>query len=207
MIVPHMSVNRCTWPQTDLDIAYHDTEWGVPVHDDRVLFEFLTLEGAQAGLSWATILKKRENYGRAFADFDPARVARFTPSRVNKLLEDPGIVRNRLKVESTVSNAQAFLKVQKEFGTFDGYVWRFVDGRPLINAWRSLNEIAPRTPESDALSKDLQRRGFRFVGSTICYAFMQAVGMVNDHVTSCFRYKEIHEHPKKALDAERSVIE
>ena len=177
-------MNRCTWPQAEVDIAYHDTEWGVPVHDDRVLFEFLTLEGAQAGLSWSTILRKRDNYRSAFADFDPARVARFTPARVNKLLQDPGIVRTRLKVESTVSNAQAFLKVQKEFGTFDGYVWRFVDGRPLINTWRSLNEIASRTPESDALSKDLQRRGFRFVGSTICYAFMQAVGMVNDHVTS-----------------------
>ena len=189
-------MNRCTWPQTDLDIAYHDTEWGVPVHDDRVLFEFLTLEGAQAGLSWSTILKKRENYSRAFADFDPGRVARFTPARVNKLLQDPGIVRNRLKVESTVSNARAFLKVQKEFGTFDSYVWQFVDGRPRINAWRSLSEIAPKTPESDALSKDLQRRGFRFVGSTICYAFMEAVGMVNDHVTSCFRYKELLEHAK-----------
>lgn len=189
-------MNRCTWPQTELDIAYHDTEWGVPVHDDRVLFEFLTLEGAQAGLSWSTILKKRENYRRAFADFDPARVARFTPARVNKLLEDPGIVRNRLKVESTVTNARAFLKVQKEFGTFDSYVWRFVDGRPLINAWSELAEIAPRTPESDALSKDLQQRGFRFVGSTICYAFMEAVGMVNDHVTSCFRYRELLELAK-----------
>jgi len=190
-------VNRCTWPQTELDIAYHDTEWGVPVHDDRVLFEFLTLEGAQAGLSWSTILKKRENYRRAFADFDPARVARLTPARVNKLLQDPGIVRNRLKVDSTVSNARAFLTVQKDFGTFDNYVWRFVNGRPRINAWRSLGEIAPRTPESDALSKDLQQRGFRFVGSTICYAFMEAVGMVNDHLTSCFRYKEILERPKK----------
>jgi DNA-3-methyladenine glycosylase I len=190
-------VKRCTWPQTELDIAYHDTEWGVPVHDDRVLFEFLTLEGAQAGLSWSTILKKRENYRRAFVDFDPARVARFTPARVNKLLQDPGIVRNRLKVESTVSNARAFLKVQEEFGAFDSYVWRFVDGRPRVNAWRSLREIAPQTPESDTLSKDLQQRGFRFVGSTICYAFMEAVGMVNDHMTSCFRYKEIIEHAKK----------
>ena len=190
-------MNRCTWPQTELDIAYHDTEWGVPVHDDRVLFEFLTLEGAQAGLSWSTILNKRENYRRAFADFDAARVAQFTPARVNKLLQDPGIVRNRLKVESTVTNARAFLKVQKEFGTFDSYVWRFVGGRPLINAWSELGEIAPRTPESDALSKDLQQRGFRFVGSTICYAFMEAVGMVNDHVTSCFRYKELLGHAIK----------
>jgi DNA-3-methyladenine glycosylase I len=193
-------LNRCTWPQTELDIAYHDAEWGVPVHDDRVLFEFLTLEGAQAGLSWSTILKKRENYRRAFADFDPTRVGRFTPARVSKLLQDPGIVRNRLKVESTVSNARAFLKVQQEFGTFDNYVWRFVDGRPRINAWRSLSEIAPRTFESDALSRDLQRRGFRFVGSTICYAFMEAVGMVNDHVTTCFRYKELLEPSKKELD-------
>jgi DNA-3-methyladenine glycosylase I len=184
-------IHRCTWPQTELDIAYHDTEWGVPVHDDRVLFEFLILEGAQAGLSWSTILNKRENYRRAFANWEPALVARFTPARVNRLLQDPGIVRNRLKVNSAVSNARAFLTAQEEFGTFDNYVWRFVDGRPRVNAWRSLREIAPRTPESDALSKDLQKRGFRFVGSTICYAFMQAVGMVNDHLTSCFRYKEL----------------
>jgi len=186
-------VKRCSWPRTELDIAYHDTEWGVPVHDDRVLFEFLTLEGAQAGLSWSTILKKRDNYRRAFADFDPASVARFTRARVDKLLHDPGIVRNRLKLDSTVSNARAFLKVQKEFGTFDRYVWRFVNGRPRINRWRGLGEIAPRTPESDALSKDLRQRGFRFVGSTICYAFMEAVGMVNDHLITCFRYKEILE--------------
>ena len=184
-------VKRCTWPRTEIDIAYHDTEWGVPVHDDRVLFEFLTLEGAQAGLSWSTILKKRQNYRRAFADFDPARVARFTTARVNRLLNDPGIVRNRLKVNSTVSNARVFLAVQDEFGSFDEYVWRFVDGRPRINKWRSLSQIAPRTAQSDALSMDLLQRDFRFVGSTICYAFMQAVGMVNDHVTSCFRYKEL----------------
>ena len=184
-------VKRCTWPRTEIDIAYHDTEWGVPVHDDRVLFEFLTLEGAQAGLSWSTILKKRQNYRRAFADFDPARVARFTTARVNRLLNDPGIVRNRLKVNSTVSNARAFLAVQDEFGSFDEYVWRFVDGRPRNNKWRSLSQIAPRTAQSDALSMDLLQRDFRFVGSTICYAFMQAVGMVNDHVTSCFRYKEL----------------
>jgi DNA-3-methyladenine glycosylase I len=184
-------LKRCTWPQTELDIAYHDTEWGVPVHDDRVLFEFLTLEGAQAGLSWSTILKKRPNYRRAFADFDPARVARYSAARVSRLLDDPGIVRNRLKVNSTVSNARAFLAVQDEFGSFDEYVWRFVDGRPRNNKWRSLRQIAPRTRQSDALSKDLQQRGFRFVGSTICYAFMQAVGMVNDHLTSCFRYREL----------------
>jgi len=163
----------------------------VPVHDDRVLFEFLTLEGAQAGLSWSTILNKRQNYRRAFADFDPARVARFNAARVKRLLNDPGIVRNRLKVNSTVSNARAFLAVQDEFGSFDHYVWRFVDGRPRINKWKSLSQIMPRTAQSDALSKDLLQRNFRFVGSTICYAFMQAVGMVNDHVTSCFRYKEL----------------
>ena len=163
----------------------------MPVHDDRVLFEFLTLEGAQAGLSWSTILNKRQNYRRAFADFDPARVARFNAARVKRLLDDPGIVRNRLKVNSTVSNARAFLAVQDEFGSFDHYVWRFVDGRPRINKWKSLSQIMPRTAQSDALSKDLLKRNFRFVGSTICYAFMQAVGMVNDHVTSCFRYKEL----------------
>jgi len=184
-------IRRCTWPQTELDIAYHDTEWGVPVHDDRVLFEFLTLEGAQAGLSWSTILNKRENYRRAFAEFDPARVVRFTAAREARLLEDPGIVRNRLKVSSTVSNARAFLDVQEEFGTFDNYVWRFVDGRPRNNRIHSLGQIAPRTAQSDALSKDLKQRGFRFVGSTICYAFMQAIGMVNDHLTICFRYKEL----------------
>ena len=178
---------RCDWARTPLSIAYHDREWGVPVHDDRVLFEFLTLEGAQAGLSWETILRKRDAYRTAFAGFDPARVARFTPARVERLLRDPGIVRNRLKVESTVSNARAFLKVQDEFGSFDAYLWRFVDGRPQRTARRALGEIPARTDESDRLSADLRRRGFRFVGSTICYAFMQAVGLVNDHLASCFR--------------------
>lgn len=161
----------------------------MPVHDERVLFEFLVLEGAQAGLSWSTILRKRENYRRAFADFDPAKVARFTPSRVEKLMKDAGIVRNRLKIESTVTNARAFLAVQKEFGSFDAYVWRFVGGKPLRATRRSSRDIPARTPESDALSKDLQRRGFRFVGSTICYAFMQATGLVNDHLVSCFRHR------------------
>ena len=161
------------------------------MHDDKVLFEFLTLEGAQAGLSWSTILKKRTNYQKAFAAFDPARVARFTSARVERLLKDPGIVRNRLKVESTVGNARAFLRVQKEFGSFDKYVWGFVDGAPKDNRRRSLREVPPRTPESDALSKDLLKRGFKFVGSTICYAFMQAVGMVNDHSVDCFRYREL----------------
>jgi DNA-3-methyladenine glycosylase I len=182
---------RCSWPKSELDITYHDTEWGVPVHDDRRLFEMLTLEGAQAGLSWSTILKKRDNYRRAFADFDPARVARFTPKRIERLLADPGIVRNRLKVESTVSNARAFLAVQREYGSFDAYVWRLAGKAPPVNRWQSLREMPARTPESDAMSKDLKRRGFRFVGSTICYAFMQAVGMVNDHAVDCFRHGEL----------------
>ncbi|MEX2154922.1 MAG: DNA-3-methyladenine glycosylase I [Gemmatimonadaceae bacterium] len=182
---------RCAWPRTPLDIEYHDREWGVPVHDDRVLFEFLTLEGAQAGLSWSTILKKRPNYQRAFANFDPAPVARFRAARVERLLNDPGIVRNRLKVHSTVANARAFLRVQKEFGSFDRYLWQFVGGTPRVNRRRSLADIPSRTPESDALSKDLLARGFRFVGSTICYAFMQAVGMVNDHTIDCFRHAEL----------------
>jgi DNA-3-methyladenine glycosylase I len=183
-------LKRCSWPSTELDIAYHDKEWGVPVHDDRVLFEFLILEGAQAGLSWSTILKKREGYRRAFAGFDPGKVARFDAAHRKKLMKDEGIVRNRLKIESTVTNARAFLAVQKEFGSFDRYVWQFVGGRPIRNA-RKGKDIPARTPESDALSKDLQRRGFRFVGTTICYAFMQAVGMVNDHLTTCYRYREL----------------
>jgi DNA-3-methyladenine glycosylase I len=181
---------RCSWPSTELDIAYHDREWGVPVHDDRVLFEFLVLEGAQAGLSWSTILRKRENYRRAFAGFDPRKVARFDASRKARLMKDEGIVRNRLKIDSTVTNARAFLAVQKEFGSFDRYVWSFVGGKPVRNA-RKGKDIPARTPESDALSKDLQKRGFRFVGSTICYAFMQAVGMVNDHLATCYRYREL----------------
>jgi len=181
------AVKRCSWPASDLDIAYHDTEWGVPVHDDRVFFEFLILEGAQAGLSWSTILRKRENYRRAFAGFDPAKVARFTPARIERLMKDEGIVRNRLKIESTVTNARAFLAVQKEFGSFDAYVWRFVGGKPLRAVRRTSKDIPARTAESDALSQDLQRRGFRFVGSTICYAFMQATGLVDDHLSSCFK--------------------
>jgi DNA-3-methyladenine glycosylase I len=169
-------------------IAYHDTEWGVPVHDDRIHFEFLTLEGAQAGLSWETILKKRQSYRDAFAEFDPARVARFTPARVERLLQNPGIVRNRLKVTSTIQNAKAFRTIQREFGSFDTYIWDFVGGVPRINRWAALREIPPRTAESDAMSRDLLHRGFKFVGSTICYAFMQAVGLVNDHTVDCFRY-------------------
>jgi len=179
---------RCSWARTPLGIAYHDAEWGVPVHDDRILFEFLTLEGAQAGLSWETILKKREAYRDAFLDFDPARVARFTPAQIQRLLQNAAIVRNRLKIESAVGNARAFLAVQQEFGSFDAYVWGFVKGAPLNSRRHSLKTIPARTAESDALSRDLLRRGFKFVGSTICYAFMQAVGLVNDHTTDCFRY-------------------
>ena len=180
-------LQRCAWARTALSIAYHDNEWGVPVHDDVVLFEFVTLEGAQAGLSWETILNKRNAYRDAFAGFDPAKVARFTPARVEKLMQNPGIVRNRLKIESTISNAGAFLAVQREFGSFDEYVWRFVAGEPIVTRRRTMKEIPATTAESDALSKDLLKRGFRFVGSTICYAFMQAVGMVDDHVDGCFR--------------------
>ncbi len=183
-------MKRCSWPASELDIAYHDKEWGVPVHDDRVLFEFLILEGAQAGLSWSTILRKRENYRRAFASFDPEKVARFSSEQKRKLMRNEGIVRNRLKIDSTVTNARAFLAVQKEFGSFERYVWGFVGGKPQQNA-RKGGDIPASSEESDALSKDLKRRGFRFVGSTICYAFMQAVGMVNDHLTTCYRHREL----------------
>ena len=175
---------RCAWATTPLGIAYHDAEWGVPVHDDRVLFEFLILEGAQAGLSWETILRKRENYRKAFAGFDAKKVARFTAVQKRKLMKNEGIVRNRLKIDSTVTNAKAFLAVQKEFGSFDAYVWRFVGGKPRVN--RS-GKIPAKTAQSDALSKDLLKRGFKFAGSTICYAFMQAVGMADDHTADCFR--------------------
>ncbi len=178
---------RCDWARNDLAIAYHDAEWGVPVHEDRVWFEFLLLEGAQAGLSWDTILKKRERYRAVFAGFDPAKVARFSESKQAKLLQDPGIVRNRLKVASAVRNARAFLAVQNEFGSFDGYVWGFVGGQPIVNQRRVLADLPARTAESDALSKDLKQRGFNFVGSTIMYAFMQATGLVNDHLESCPR--------------------
>jgi len=186
-------LERCGWARTELSIAYHDREWGVPQHDDRVLFEFLILEGAQAGLSWETILRKRENFRRAFDEFDPQIVANYNNRRVKELLADPGIIRNRLKIEAAIGNAKAFLAVQEECGSFDAYVWRFVGGRPKRNAWRTLKQIPSRTRESDAMSKDLVRRGFTFVGSTICYAFMQAIGMVNDHVVACFRYRELLE--------------
>jgi DNA-3-methyladenine glycosylase I len=185
-------VVRCPWAGSDpLYVAYHDREWGVPSHDDRHLFELLLLEGAQAGLSWITILRKREHYREAFDGFDPARVARFTPAKVERLLKNPNIVRNRLKVAGAVRNAQAFLRVQDEFGSFDRYVWAQVGGRPAVNRFRTLGEVPARTPVSDALSRDLKRRGFTFVGSTICYAFMQATGMVNDHLVACFRYRDV----------------
>jgi DNA-3-methyladenine glycosylase I len=183
---------RCAWTGDDpLYVAYHDLEWGVPVHDDQRLFEFLVLEGAQAGLSWITVLRKRENYRRAFEGFDPGRVARYGPAQVADLLADPGIVRNRLKIESAIANARAVLAVAAHFGSFDTYLWSFVGGRPILNAWRSLSELPAATAESRAMSKDLLRRGFRFVGPTICYALMQAVGMVNDHVVDCFRHAEL----------------
>ena len=184
-------MKRCAWPRTELEIDYHDREWGVPVHDDRLLFEAFTLGGAQAGLSWTTILNKRDNYRAAFDQFDPAVVARYGKVKIRRLLSDPGIVRNRLKVESAVTNAKAFCAVQDEFGSFDAYLWPFVGGRPKRNAWKSIKQIPATTPESDALSKDLKRRGFRFVGSTICYAVMQAIGMVNDHTVDCFRHKQV----------------
>ena len=184
-------MERCPWAKNDLYVQYHDTEWGVPVHDDRLLFEFLILEGAQAGLSWETILNKRENYRKAFDKFDPAIVAKYGQKKRKTLLSDAGIVRNRLKIESAIQNAKAFLAVQDEIGTFDGYVWGFVGHEPKQNTWRSIKEVPAKTPESDAMSKDLKRRGFKFVGSTICYAFMQAVGMVNDHLVGCFRHGEL----------------
>jgi DNA-3-methyladenine glycosylase I len=182
---------RCPWSRGELYDAYHDREWGVPQHDDRVLFEFLILEGAQAGLSWLTILRKRDNYRRAFANWNAKKVAKFDARKVASLLNDPGIVRNKLKVNSAVINAKAFLAVQKEFGSFDRYIWSFVDGKPIDGKRKSMTQVPPRTQISDAMSNDLSRRGFKFVGSTICYAFMQAVGMVNDHTSDCFRYREI----------------
>ena len=181
---------RCAWASGEQSIRYHDEEWGVPVHDDRRLFEFLILEGAQAGLSWSTILNKRENYRRAFDGFDPERIARYDRHKVKQLLAEAGIVRNKLKVASAIENAKAFLRVQEEFGSFDRYIWQFVGGKPRVNEWKS-SRIPAQTAESDAMSKDLKRRGFKFVGSTICYAFMQAVGMVNDHAADCFRYKPL----------------
>lgn len=180
-----MTKKRCTWATSELTIPYHDEEWGRPVHDDRVFFEFLTLEGAQAGLSWETILRKRNRYREVFEQFDPAKVAKFTGARFESLIKDEGIVRNRTKIESTISNAKAFLAVQKEFGSFDAYVWRFVGGKPIVNAWKERGDIPSESAESLALSKDLRKRGFRFVGPTIMYAFMQATGLINDHLADC----------------------
>jgi DNA-3-methyladenine glycosylase I len=188
-----MQKKRCQWALNGgpLDIAYHDKQWGVPVHNDRLLFEMLVLEGAQAGLSWSTVLKKRENYRKAFDNFDPKKVARYTATKKHSLLKNEGIIRNRLKIDSAISNAKAFLKVKEEFGSFDKYIWGFVEHKPIKNKYKSLKQIPPKTKISDIISKDLKKRGFNFVGSTICYAYMQAIGMVNDHEISCFRYKEI----------------
>ena len=188
------NVTRCGWARGEPNVSYHDTEWGVPLHDDRGLFEFLVLEGAQAGLSWETILKKRDNYREAFDGFDAEQVARYTPKKVERLMANAGIVRNRLKIESAISNARAFLDVQKEAGSFDAYIWGFVGGKPRVNTVRGMGDVPASTPQSDAMSKDLKKRGFRFVGSTICYAFMQATGMVHDRAVDCFRYREVGSH-------------
>ncbi|MGB6976222.1 MAG: DNA-3-methyladenine glycosylase I [Gammaproteobacteria bacterium] len=185
-------LKRCSWAENDtLMMAYHDKEWGVPIHDDRRLFEFLILEGAQAGLSWQTILRRRDNYHAAFDNFDAEKIVRYTPAKIQKLLNNPGIIRNQLKIAATIANAKAFLAVQKQFGHFADYIWQFVEGVPKQNRWRTREEVPALSPESQAMSKDLQRRGFKFVGSTICYAYMQAVGMVNDHLITCFRYKMV----------------
>ena len=185
-------MKRCDWAdRSELEQSYHDHEWGVEIHDDRTLFEFLVLEGAQAGLSWSTILRKREGYRRAFDNFDARKISQYSESTVSRLLANPGIIRNRLKINAAITNARAFLQVQKEFGSFDRYIWQFVNGRPIRNSWRTMTDIPASTPESEDMSKDLKKRGFKFVGPTICYAFMQAVGMVNDHVVDCFRHKEL----------------
>lgn len=191
---PARDVQRCTWARDEPSITYHDAEWGVPLHEDRALFELLILEGAQAGLSWITILKKRTAYRAAFDNFDARRVAKYSDRKIAALLADEGIVRNRLKIHAAVQNARSFLAVQKEFGSFDAYVWQFIDGRPVQNRWKRLDQLPARSEQSDAMSKDLLKRGFKFVGSTICYAFMQATGMVNDHLITCFRYKEVAEN-------------
>jgi DNA-3-methyladenine glycosylase I len=188
-----MNHTRCPWAKHDLEIAYHDTEWGIPIHDDRLHFEFLILEGAQAGLSWLTVLKKRENYRAAFADFDPEIVARFDENKIELLRQEEGIIRNKLKINSAVRNARAFLDVQKEFGSFDAYIWQFTGGKAIQNRWNSLEEVPAKTAEAEAMSRDLKKRGFNFVGPTICYAYMQATGMVNDHLVSCFRHRKILE--------------
>jgi DNA-3-methyladenine glycosylase I len=189
---PHATAPiRCTWPSDDLSIRYHDEEWGLPAHDDRILFEFLILEGAQAGLSWDTILKKRENYRVAFDGFDPKKITAYKSRKFQSLMQDAGIIRNRLKIVATIQNAKAFLEVQKEFGSFDAYIWQFVGNHPMVNSRRAAKQVPASTAQSDAMSKDLKKRGFSFVGTTICYAFMQAVGMVNDHLITCFRYSQV----------------
>lgn len=183
---------RCPWPADNpLMLAYHDTEWGVPLHDDQKLFEFLILEGMQAGLSWSTILNKRENFRKAFDNFDPKKVARYRQAKIDKLLQDAGIIRNKLKIAAAITNAKAFLQVQQEFGSFDKYIWQFTNGRMIVNRWKTIKQIPPLSPEAETMSKDLKQRGFKFVGPTICYAHMQATGMVNDHLVSCFRYKQV----------------
>jgi DNA-3-methyladenine glycosylase I len=185
-------MRRCDWAnRSELEQSYHDHEWGVEIHDDRTLFEFLVLEGAQAGLSWSTILRKREGYRRAFDNFDARKISNYSEETASRLLTNAEIIRNRLKINATITNARAFLQVQKEFGSFDGYIWQFVNGKPIQNSWKKMTDIPSSTPESEAMSKDLQKRGFKFIGATICYAFMQAVGMVNDHVVDCFRHKDL----------------
>jgi DNA-3-methyladenine glycosylase I len=201
-------MKRCEWAEREpLQVDYHDNEWGVPVHDDKRLFEFLILEGAQAGLSWTTILKKRDEYRKAYDNFDVHKIAGYTVRKNNQLLHNPGIVRNRLKINASISNAKAYIRIQKEFGSFNRYIWRFTGRKPIINSWKQLSEIPSQTPESETMSKDLKKRGFAFVGPTICYAFMQAVGMVNDHTTDCFRYKEVNQREKggqKQYDRQKS---
>ena len=190
-------MKRCDWAnRSELEQSYHDNEWGMEIHDDRTLFEFLVLEGAQAGLSWSTILRKREGYRKAFDNFDARKISSYSENAVSRLLTNSEIIRNRLKINATITNARAFLQVQREFGSFDNYIWQFVHGRPIQNSWKKMTDIPSSTPESDAMSKDLMKRGFKFVGTTICYAFMQAVGMVNDHVVDCFRYKELRNKKK-----------
>lgn len=197
-------MKRCEWANKDeLEQSYHDNEWGVAIHDDRSLFEFLILEGAQAGLSWSIILRKREAYRKAFDNFDGREISQYSKNDVSRLLANPEIIRNKLKINATITNARAFLKVQKEFGSFDRYIWQFVNGRPIQNSWRKMADIPSSTPESEAMSKDLQKRGFKFIGTTICYAFMQAVGMVNDHVVSCFRYTELKHKRERVAPPDR----
>jgi DNA-3-methyladenine glycosylase I len=199
-------MRRCEWAyRSELEQSYHDNEWGVPIHDDRSLFEFLILEGAQAGLSWSTILKKREGYRKAFDNFDARKISKYSETDISRLLHDSEIIRNRLKISATVTNARAFLQLQKEAGSFDSYIWQFVNGKPIRNSWKKITDIPSSTPESDAMSKDLRKRGFKFVGTTICYAFMQAVGMVNDHVVDCFRYRELNSKVKRTQSVRRPV--